>query len=92
MDYEKAFEWLLHVLDYKRIAANRWEHRDGTVYHISDLVTYDFISQIEIEDWELYLSHLLNLVPDTFVLGEFIHNASLDHRILALALSRGYHE
>ncbi len=75
--------------------------KENCCYILDDVYSYEFVSKIPIEDWDKYYGIIweevsykgtTRKIPTVSETQEAIHKASLDHRILALALSRGYHE
>lgn len=76
-------------------ANEAWQKNNGPIKIISNLMTYDFISQIKIEDWEIYSAHLEDaLLADGRLIDRVspFHNAPLWARVKALALSMGWEE
>lgn len=101
MKNQKALEYLLKDLGWVKVrkGKNDWRYGDTALRTNHQLYTYDFISQIPIEDWEIYKKHLARILGLNDSVGywvdaddEAFHNTSLDHRILALARARGFHE
>ncbi len=102
----EALEYLLKDLGWKPtikakgvIDARWYNPNEPNTWVDADKPTYDFISQIPIEDWGIYKKHLARILGINESVGywvdvddEAFHNALLDHRILALALARGFHE
>ena len=93
----KAFEYLLKDLGWKLVPGKKFKYynpNEPAAWQSSISVGYYFISQIEIEVWGAYEFELVDLACDSDLqelsLAEIIHNAPLEHRVLAHARVRGY--